>query len=79
MHVEQTRLRLSARVGDVPELRAVPNASAVIGAGRLFKAVQGWLLDARPAIQIYGVVNTPEADAEEDEDDMDASSELEQR
>ncbi len=37
------------------------------------------LLDARPAIQIYGVVNTPEADEEEGEaevEDFDAQDEL---
>ena len=41
------------------------------------------LLDARPAIQIYGVTGDPEAEeeesADEDEDDADASGELEHR
>jgi segregation and condensation protein B len=36
------------------------------------------LLDARPAIQIYGVTDVPEAEEDEDEDDADAPSELEQ-
>jgi segregation and condensation protein B len=36
------------------------------------------LLDARPAIQIYGVTGVPEAEEEEDADEDDAPSELEQ-
>ena len=34
------------------------------------------LLDARPAIQIYGVTDVPEAEEDEDENDADAPSEL---
>jgi CCR4-NOT complex subunit CAF16 len=52
-HVEQTRLRVSARTEDIPELAAArgpsPDAEhADAAAGILFKSVQQWLLNARP-------------------------------
>lgn len=50
-HIEQTRLRTNAEVGAVPEL-AVHSAPAAPADGRaagiLFRAIQGWLLEARP-------------------------------
>ncbi|KAJ1633414.1 P-loop containing nucleoside triphosphate hydrolase protein [Pavlovales sp. CCMP2436] len=52
-HIEQTRLRMSGRVEDVPELSGArgpsPDAEKEqAAAGVLFSAVQGWLLDSRP-------------------------------